>query len=138
MAENLFVGDLRRVAGIFLDRRDLAARTRRLSGALWPRDARWPWTRAGNWAPAHRQLLEIMRALRAGVRMLALDEPTSSLTDDETKLLFGVIRQLRSEGVALVYISHRMPEIMALADRVAILRDGRLVACRAIARIAGG
>ena len=76
-----------------------------------------------------------MRALRAGVRILALDEPTSSLTDDETKLLFSVIRRLRSEGVALVYISHRMPEIRALADRVAILRDGRLVACRAIAEL---
>ena len=69
------------------------------------------------------------------MRILALDEPTSSLTDDETKLLFSVIRQLRSEGVALVYISHRMPEIRALADRVAILRDGRLVACRAIAEL---
>jgi L-arabinose transport system ATP-binding protein len=62
------------------------------------------------------------------VRLLALDEPTSSLSDDEAQLLFSVVRQLRNEGVALVYISHRMPEIRALADRVAVLRDGRLVA----------
>ena len=76
-----------------------------------------------------------MRALRAGVRLLALDEPTSSLTDDEARLLFGVVRRLRSEGVALIYISHRMPEIRALADRVAILRDGRLIACRPVAEV---
>jgi L-arabinose transport system ATP-binding protein len=135
VAENLFVGDLRRVAGIFLDRTDLAARTRALLTRFGLEGSLSPWTLAGALSAAHRQLLEIMRALRAGVRILALDEPTSSLTDDETKLLFSVIRQLRSEGVALVYISHRMPEIRALADRVAVLRDGRLVACRPVAEL---
>jgi L-arabinose transport system ATP-binding protein len=135
VAENLFVGDLRRVAGIFLDRTDLAARTRALLTRFGLEGSLSTWTLAGALSAAHRQLLEIMRALRAGVRILALDEPTSSLTDDETKLLFSVIRQLRSEGVALVYISHRMPEIRALADRVAVLRDGRLVACRPVAEL---
>jgi L-arabinose transport system ATP-binding protein len=135
VAENLFVGDLRRVAGIFLDRADLAARTRALMARFGLQHALSPWTLAGALGPAHRQLLEIMRALRAGVRLLALDEPTSSLTDDEAQLLFSVVRRLRSEGVALIYISHRMPEIRALADRVAILRDGRLVACRPVAEL---
>ena len=129
VAENLFVGDLRRVAGIFLDRTDLAVRTRDLLTRFGLQHTLSPWTLAGALSAAHRQLLEIMRALRAGVRLLALDEPTSSLSDDEAQLLFSVVRQLRKEGVALVYISHRMPEIRALADRVAILRDGRLVAC---------
>jgi len=135
VAENLFVGDLRRVAGIFLDRADLAARTAALLARFGLERALSPWILAGALSAAHRQLLEIMRALRAGVRILALDEPTSSLTDDEAKLLFGVVRQLRSEGVALVYISHRMPEIRSLADRVAILRDGRLVVCRPVAEV---
>jgi L-arabinose transport system ATP-binding protein len=135
VAENLFVGDLRRVAGVFVDRTDLAARTRALLARFGLDDALSPWTLAGALGAARRQLLEIMRALRAGVRLLALDEPTSSLTDDEAKLLFSVVRQLRSEGVALVYISHRMPEIRTLADRVAILRDGRLVACRPVAEV---
>ncbi len=135
VAENLFVGDLRRVAGIFLDRADLAARTAALLARFGLEHALSPWILAGALSAAHRQLLEIMRALRAGVRILALDEPTSSLTDDEAKLLFGVVRQLRSEGVALVYISHRMPEIRSLADRVAILRDGRLVAGRPVAEV---
>jgi L-arabinose transport system ATP-binding protein len=133
VAENLFVGDLRGVGGIFLDSADLARRTRALLARFGLEHALSPWTLAGRLGPARRQLLEIMRALRAGVRLLALDEPTSSLTDDEARLLFGVVQQLRREGVALIYISHRMPEIRTLADRVAILRDGRLVACRPIA-----
>jgi L-arabinose transport system ATP-binding protein len=135
VAENLFVGDLRRVAGIFLDRTDLAVRTRDLLTRFGLQHTLSPWTLAGALSAAHRQLLEIMRALRAGVRLLALDEPTSSLSDDEAQLLFSVVRQLRKEGVALVYISHRMPEIRALADRVAILRDGRLVACSPVGEL---
>jgi L-arabinose transport system ATP-binding protein len=130
VAENLFVGDLHRIGGIFLDRADLTARTRALLASFALEQDLSPWTRAGALGPAHRQLLEIMRALRTGVRLLALDEPTSSLTDEEAQRLFGVVRQLRAEGVAVVYISHRMPEIRLLADRVAILRDGRLVTCR--------
>jgi L-arabinose transport system ATP-binding protein len=138
VAENLFVGNLGRATRVFLDRAELAARTRALLARFSLEHALSPWTLAGALGPAHRQLLEIMRALRAGVRLLALDEPTSSLTDEEARLLFGVVRQLRSEGVALIYISHRMPEIRILADRVAVLRDGRLVALRPVAELSEG
>ena len=79
---------------------------------------------------AQRQLVEIMRALKSGMRMLALDEPTSSLTDEEVERLFALVRRLRAEGVAIIYVSHRLHEILRLADRVAILRDGKLVAVR--------
>ena len=136
VAENLFVGDLRRIAGVFLDRGDLAARTGALLARFGLEREISPWARAGKLGPAHRQLLEIMRALRAGVRLLALDEPTSSLTSDEARRLFEVVRTLRAGGVALVYVSHRMPEVRALADRVAVLRDGRLVALRPAAALA--
>ena len=64
------------------------------------------------------------------MRILALDEPTSSLTDEEVERLFALVRRLRSEGVAIIYVSHRLHEILRLADRVAILRDGRLVTVR--------
>jgi len=77
---------------------------------------------------AQRQLVEIMRALKSGVRVLALDEPTSSLTDDEVENLFTLVRRLRDEGVAIIYVSHRLNEIKRLCDRVAVLRDGKLVA----------
>ena len=59
--------------------------------------------------------------------MLALDEPTSSLTDEEVNRLFTIVRRLRDQGVAIIYVSHRMKEIFRIADRVAVLRDGRLV-----------
>ena len=135
IAENLFVGELSRVGGVFLDRADLARRTRAMLTEFGLERTLSPWTRAGDLGAAHRQLLEIMRALRAGVRLLALDEPTSSLTEEEARRLFGVIRRLRGEGVAIVYISHRMHEVRALADRIAVLRDGRLMAVRPAAEL---
>ncbi|WP_322494627.1 sugar ABC transporter ATP-binding protein [Chloroflexus sp.] len=76
---------------------------------------------------AEQQLVEIARALSYRARLIALDEPTSSLTDRETEILFRLVRQLRAEGVALIYISHRMEEIFALADRIAVMRDGELI-----------
>ncbi|MGC6489037.1 MAG: sugar ABC transporter ATP-binding protein [Planctomycetota bacterium] len=72
-----------------------------------------------------RQLLEIARALRADARVLIMDEPTSSLTDAEAARLFDVVRELRGQGVGVVYISHRLAEIEQLCDRVVGLRDGR-------------
>ena len=74
-----------------------------------------------------QQLVEIARALGAGARILIMDEPTSSLTQVEVKLLFGVIRELRASGVGVVYISHRLDEIFTVADRVTVLRDGESV-----------
>lgn len=79
---------------------------------------------------AQKQLVEIMRALKSGVRILAFDEPTSSLTDDEVDRLFDLIQRLRDEGVAIIYVSHRLNEIKRLCDRVAILRDGKLIAAQ--------
>ena len=87
-------------------------------------------------SPAQRQLVEIMRALRAKAKVLALDEPTSSLSDEEVDRLFGLVRRLRAEGVAVIYVSHRIREIRSLADRVVILRDGRLVATEAASSLA--
>ncbi|MBM3972482.1 MAG: sugar ABC transporter ATP-binding protein [Planctomycetes bacterium] len=76
-------------------------------------------------APGQKQLLEIARALRAQARVLIMDEPTSSLTMAETARLYAVVRELRGQGVGVVYISHRLGEVKELADRVVGLRDGR-------------
>ena len=130
IAENLFLGDFRRVGGIFLDRSDLARRTFAMLREFGLENDIRPWVRAGDLRPAQRQLMEIMRALRGGLRVLALDEPTSSLTEEESQRLFRVVRRLRDDGVAVIYISHRMREVRDLADRIAVLRDGRLVAAR--------
>ncbi len=73
----------------------------------------------------HQQLIEIAKALSTQARILIMDEPTSSLTNEEAKALFTVINDLRGRGVAIVYISHRLSEVTALADRVTVLRDGQ-------------
>ncbi|HEY5743563.1 MAG TPA: sugar ABC transporter ATP-binding protein [Terrimicrobiaceae bacterium] len=75
-----------------------------------------------------QQLVEIARSLGAGARILIMDEPTSSLTQKEVHLLYAVVRDLRAQGVGVIYISHRMEEIFALADRVTVLRDGESIA----------
>ncbi len=76
---------------------------------------------------AHRQLVEIARALSCQATILILDEPTSSLSETETEALFSTLRRLRSQGVGIIYISHRLEEITRLADRITVLRDGRSI-----------
>ena len=125
VAANLFLGRERTRGGWlgFLDQRpmDRAARDwlTRL-GLDIPPD-----TRVGDLAVGQRQLVEIARALVLQARILIMDEPTASLTQRETDRLFEVIAQLKRDGVAVVYISHRLAEVERIADRVTVLRDGR-------------
>ncbi len=81
----------------------------------------------GSLAVGEQQMVEIAKALSRKSRVLILDEPTSALTPREVETLFRLIRDLRSKGVGLVYISHKMEEIYALADRITVLRDGKSV-----------
>jgi ribose transport system ATP-binding protein len=73
------------------------------------------------------QMVEIAKALSRKARIIIMDEPTSSLTSSESEHLFRIIRQLKAEGIGVIYISHRMDEVMKLADRIIVLRDGRRV-----------
>ena len=75
---------------------------------------------------AHRQLLQVARALAFECRILVLDEPTTALTDAETDHLFAVIEKLKARGVTILYVSHRLPEVFRLCDRITVLRDGQL------------
>jgi len=84
-----------------------------------------PSERVDDLSRAHQQMAEIAKALLGRVRLLILDEPTASLTERETGRLFELIARLKSQSVGLIYVSHRMREIRALADRVTVLRDGR-------------
>ena len=86
-----------------------------------------PQTLVANLSMGQRQLVEIARALHARSRILIMDEPTTALSAGESERLFALIRQLRAEGLAIIYISHRMDEVYALGDRVTVLRDGTLV-----------
>ncbi len=76
---------------------------------------------------AQRQMVEIARALSESSRILILDEPTATLTDREIEILFDTVKTLKQKGVGIIYISHRLPEIYEIGDRVTVLRDGKLV-----------
>lgn len=79
---------------------------------------------------AEQQIVEIAKAIGADAKILLMDEPTALLSDREVNNLFALIRRLRSQGVAMVYISHRLDEILSIADRITVLRDGETVAVR--------
>jgi ribose transport system ATP-binding protein len=124
VAGNMFLGREPTVGGplrlisrkIYDDARVIADR---LGLDCSPRDT------VGSLSLGRRQLVEIGKALAVQTRYLVFDEPTSSLTERETERLFGVIRSLKADGVGVVYITHRMKEILEIADRAVVLRDGR-------------
>jgi ribose transport system ATP-binding protein len=89
-----------------------------------------PRTEVGRLGAAGMQLVEIAKALSQDARVLIMDEPTASLARSEVDALFRIIDRLKQRGIAIVYITHRLEEVMAVADRVTVLRDGRLVGTR--------
>ena len=94
-----------------------------------------PEVEAGDLSMAEQQLVEIARALGADAKVLILDEPTASLPEDDAQNLFRVIRELREHGVGIVYITHRLEELNAIADRVTVLRDGQTIGVRDMADV---
>jgi len=130
VAENVFMGELPTRFGRFVDRGRLDREVREVLERSGFGDEIDPSLPADRLSPAQRQLVEILKAIKGGVRLLALDEPTSSLTEAEVERLVAIVRRFRDDGVAIIYVSHRIREITRLADRVAVLRDGRLVAVR--------
>jgi len=123
VAENVFLGREPRIAGFLVDRHKLNSATeihlKRLGVDIPGR------TPLRELSIAQQQMVEIAKALSLNARLLILDEPTSSLTLTETERLLNVIKDLRSQGVSVIYISHRLGEIEQIADRVVVLRDGR-------------
>jgi ribose transport system ATP-binding protein len=84
-----------------------------------------PKTLVSTLSPAQKQLVEIAKALATNPKILLLDEPTASLTERETVILFDILKNLKNQGVAVIYISHRMTEIKAIADKISVLKDGQ-------------
>ena len=91
-----------------------------------------PYTQLGELGIGHQQLVEIARALSKDTRVLIMDEPTSALSQSEVKVLFNVIAQLKRRGVTIIYISHRLEELMEIGDFITIFRDGRFISERAV------
>jgi D-xylose transport system ATP-binding protein len=84
-------------------------------------------TAVGNLGIGQQQLVEIAKALSQNARILVLDEPTAALTESEVETLFTILRELKSRGVGMIYISHKLDEVFAMSDRITVLRDGRTV-----------
>jgi ribose transport system ATP-binding protein len=125
IGENVFIAAMPRRGGL-IDRRALRARTAELLREVeldLPPD-----TPIDRLSPGERQLVEVTKALQLDAQVLIFDEPTTSLTPRETARLFALIGRLRAAGKAIVYISHILSDVEAIADSVAVLRDGRLVA----------
>jgi len=122
-AQNIFLG--REPGGTFVAygkmRADAAALLSRLGETLDLNE------RVGDKPLAERQIIELARALSSNARVLILDEPTSALTPREVEKLFAILRDLRQQGTSTIFISHRLPEIFAIADRITVLKDGEMI-----------
>jgi D-xylose transport system ATP-binding protein len=88
-----------------------------------------------NYGGGHQQLIEIAKALNKNARLLILDEPSASLTASEIAVLLEIIRGLKAKGVACVYISHKLEEVAAICDTIAVIRDGQHIATTPMAQM---
>lgn len=130
VAENLCLGDLPRRAG-FVQRGEL--RQRALAMLATIRADIDPDAIIGTLSTGREQLVQIAAAVGTGAKVIVMDEPTSSLSAAETAELFKLVRELKSRGITLIYVSHRIEELFALCDHITVLRDGKHVATEKIA-----
>lgn len=125
VAENLCMGIYPRKFGLFLDRKAMIAKAEKLLAQIdVTLDVCQPMRALST---AQEQLVQIAAAVGTNARILVFDEPTSSLSEPESQALFGLIERLRARGVTMIYVSHRMPEVFRLCDRISVLRDGKYV-----------
>jgi ribose transport system ATP-binding protein len=122
--ENMYMGRMPSRAGI-LHWRDLEARTRKALAVI-DLDVD-PHARVQDLSISQRQMIEISRALSANAKLLIMDEPNSSLSLSESERLFSVIETLKQRGIAIIYVSHKIEEVLRISDRISVLRDGKYV-----------
>jgi rhamnose transport system ATP-binding protein len=134
VAENIFLGHAPRNGWGGLDWAAMRRGARALLDSLDSHELSVD-TAVGSLSVANRQRVEIAKALSRNAKLLIMDEPTAALAEADVVRLMDVVRKLRSRGVAIIYVSHRMPEIFALADRVTVLRDGKHVGTKPIGEV---
>lgn len=136
-AENVFIGrEFKNKVGLFLDKNKQNEETDKFLKKLHVNIA--PTELVKNLSVAQQQMVEIVKALSFDSKVLIMDEPTAALTEDETEDLFRVIRELKTEGKTIIYISHRIQELSSIADRVTVMRDGRYIDTKNIDEISVG
>jgi len=134
VAENVFLGHAPRTGLGTLDWGRMRGEARELLDSLDSHDLDVD-VNVGALSVANRQRIEIAKALSQDARVLIMDEPTAALADADVKRLMAVIKRLRERGVGIVYVSHKLPEIFELADRVTVLRDGALIGTRPVSEV---
>src|SRR5437867_8956032 len=128
VAENVVLGQEIVRAGQVLDLGEAANRIRLLAKKLgFDID---PSTRVDQLSVGQQQRVEILKAIYRNARILVLDEPTAVLTPQETREIFGVLRKLRAEGASVIFISHKLDEVLEIADRITVVRRGRVAGSR--------
>jgi inositol transport system ATP-binding protein len=130
VAENVLIG--REPGGrVLMSWRRLAEQTREVIARVGLRID--PLALVRDLSVAEQQMVEIARALSTEARLIVMDEPTSALSETEVETLFGIVRRLRERGLGIVFVTHRLDEVMRICDRATVLRDGRLVGTRPVA-----
>jgi inositol transport system ATP-binding protein len=132
IAENVFIGREPGV-GFFVDWRKMASETRVITKRLGLELQ--PMAIVRGLSVAEQQMVEIARALSMKSRLIVMDEPTSALSSTEVEKLFRIARELKAHGLSIIFVTHRLEEVMQICDRYTVLRDGRLVGSGAIADI---
>ncbi|HDO1358898.1 TPA: xylose ABC transporter ATP-binding protein [Aeromonas veronii] len=125
--ENIFLGSEMTSYGV-LDYENMTLRCQKLLAQVSLDIS--PDTRVGDLGLGQQQLVEIAKALNKQVRLLILDEPTASLTENETEILLRIIRELQEHGIACIYISHKLNEVKAISDTICVIRDGKPIGTR--------
>jgi ABC-type sugar transport system ATPase subunit len=137
VAENIYLGHAPKTRWGTLDWNAMRAGARALLDSLDSPDLDVDAT-VGKLSVANRQRVEIAKALSQNAKLVIMDEPTAALADADARRLMEVVKRLRDRGVGIIYVSHRLPEIFALADRVTVLRDGTYVGTKPIAEVTEG
>jgi rhamnose transport system ATP-binding protein len=137
VAENIYLGHAPKTKWGTLDWNAMRAGARALLDSLDSPDLDVD-TTVGKLSVANRQRVEIAKALSQDAKLVIMDEPTAALADADARRLMDVVKRLRDRGVGIIYVSHRLPEIFALADRVTVLRDGAYVGTKPIGEVTEG
>ena len=132
VAQNIFLMRERTKKSGVLNEKEMIERAGALLADLEPID---PTAKVRELGIAQKQIVEIAKAISYNADLLVMDEPTAVLTKKEVDMLFGLIRKLKERGVTIIYISHRLPEIVEICDRITVLRDGAVVETREVAGI---
>jgi ribose transport system ATP-binding protein/inositol transport system ATP-binding protein len=133
VAENIFLGEEKTKYGFLLDRkamnRECESLFKKIKCYINPSDS------LGMLTIAEQQLVQIAKALSLNAKILIMDEPFSSLSDEESDILFGIMAKLREDGVGIIYIEHRIDNFYKIGDRVTVMRDGKYVGCKKLSEM---